>query len=148
MAIITKEALKDYFKTGNKPIESNYTDLIDTLSNVTSGILIVNLDSRVAFSSTGDTLEFELDVSISSTFSPLIVSAATYNDQTNWEYFNQVSMMHPFPLGGLLPQYQNTTYGKVAYTWDSAERNTEYYIRYRSYADGMYSPYIAEKKSI
>ena len=147
MAVQPIQTLKGYFNRGDKPSESNFSDLIDTIFYAMSGTMVINIDSRVAYSCTGDPLHFALDISTTPSFSSYELTANSYINQSNWQYFNNITYQ-PFVSVGLLSTYQNTTYGGVTYTWINVPRRQEYYIRYRSWDGTDYSNFKTEKRCL
>jgi len=47
MAQINKQQLKDYFRRGNKPTESQFEDLIDSSINVVNSKITIDNDQNI-----------------------------------------------------------------------------------------------------
>ena len=135
MAVRDITYLKSRFENGDTPDQNDFGDLFDTmfalapalspLVDEMRGIILVDPNEPKS------NLDFELDISTSSSFSTTLVQAKTKVVQTGWEYWNGVSMQ-AMPSNGLHPSFQNEDIGLVTYTWDSASRGITYYVRYRS----------------
>lgn len=145
MAIQSIETLKEYFETGKKPTQDHFHDFIDTAMH---GDIIINIDPRVSYSEMKSALHFTIEIASDPHFTDILNSSSTIlNGPSGWEYFNNVSFQ-PFPSGGLPYTYQNPIYGSVTYTLKHVLRGQEYYVRYRSSENGIYSNFKAEKIGI
>ena len=150
MTIRNITELKALFENGDTPDQDAFGDWLDTMFQVPlvveiKGIILV--DSNVP----ANNLNFEVDISTSSSFATFSIQAKTLSAQTNWEYWNGVSMQ-PMPADGLHPPYQNQDTGLVTYTWpaatNAATRGITYYVRYRSGFSDVWGDYRAMKVTV
>lgn len=119
----------------------------DTFGLGSNAPLNININTPVISSSSYVSLHFTLDISDTSTFSALNLTANSTTDLTNWEYWNGTTYQ-PLLSVGLISSYQSLDYGNVAYTWHTASRGINYYVRYRSWNGAAYSTYQTRKVSV
>ena len=148
MAIRDINYLKSKFENGDTPDENDFGDLLDTMFALAppSSALVVEMRGNILVDPNDppSDLDFEVDISTSASFSPLVVQGKTKVAQTGWEYWNGVSMQ-AMPASGLNPSYQNEDVGLVAYTWSGASRGVTYYVRFRSGFSDIWSDYRVAK---
>jgi len=151
MAIRDITYLKSRFQNGDTPDENDFGDLFDTMFALAPpssplvvefrGIIIVDPNDPQS------NLDFEVDVSTSSSFSPLVAQGKSKVVADGWEYWNGVSMQ-AMSTGGLHPSYQNEDVGLVTYTWSGASRGVAYYVRYRSGFSEIWGDYRVAKVTV
>lgn len=148
MAVRDITYLKSRFENGDTPDQNDFGDLFDTMFALAPALSPIVVEIRgvmlVDPNEPKSNLDFELDISTSSSFSIMIVQAKTKFVQTGWEYWNGVSMQL-MPLSGLHPSYQNEDIGLVTYTWSAASRGVTYYVRYRSGFSDIWGDYRVTK---
>lgn len=140
--------LKSLFQNGDTPDENAFIDWLDTMFHNAPAYspLIINMRGAmlVDLNDPKSNLDFQVDISVSPSFSSILFSASTLTDSSNWEYWNYEKMMS-MPLTGLPPSYQNSDLSQdtalVTYTWDNAARGIAYYVRARSGIGGIWGDY-------
>lgn len=175
MALRDINYFKNRFKTGDRPSQATFHDLMDTLFY---SPLVVNMTGSIVVdpNPSPQNLDFEVDISTSQDFSSFVLRAQTklIGDQSSsssslglqshssssssgseqqwpvvpatvtWEFWNGVRMV-TMSSSGLPPVYQSATTGLVTMTWTGPQKNTTYYVRYRSGFDYIWSDYRVEK---
>jgi len=135
MAVRDLTYLKSRFENGDTPDQNDFGDFLDTMftNAPPSSPLVVQFSGLIIVDPNvpPNNLDFEVDISLSGSFSPLIIQAKTKTSGVNWDYWNGVSMIQ-MTTAGLHPSYQNQDVGLVTYTWNDASRGLVYYVRYRS----------------
>lgn len=143
--------LKSRYENGDTPDQWDFGDLLDTMfaHAPSSSPLIVSFNGLIIVdpNEPPNNLDFEVDISIDPSFSPLLVQARTLVSTSNWEYWNGVTMVG-LPSDGLHPSYQNQDVGLVTYTWNDAARGVSYYVRYRSGFLGVWGDYRVMKITV
>ena len=140
--------LKSKFENSDTPDENDFGDWLDTMFyNAPSEVpIIIEIKGLTIVdpNTPQHNLNFEVDISTSASFDALVVQAKTLTAQTNWEYWNGISMQ-PMPPTGLHPSYQNQDVGLVTYTWSGGQRGVAYYVRYRSGFNSVWGDYRVSK---
>jgi hypothetical protein len=149
MTVRSSAYLKSRFEDGDTPCEDDFGDWIDTLfdGKIWSAKLVVMLRGPIIVDGNDpqQTLKFQVDASTDSDWSSFIFQVDTSISQSGWEFWNGTDFIQIDP-GGLVPAYQDVTYGLVTYTHQNAgNRMDEVYIRYRSGFGFIWSDYQTEK---
>ena len=105
---------------------SNYTD------TAMSQLLPVNIEGAVLVDPDGDSLHFEVQYSVDPLFASVVHGATSQVDQTGWTFWSGYQF-GPLPVGGVISNHQDASYGCVEYTWTNAVPTQHlYYVRFRS----------------
>jgi hypothetical protein len=139
--------LKEKFEKFDKPTEGDFSDWLDTMFAGLPSKLVVQLKGDIAVDTNDpqNALKFQIDASTVADFSSFIFQVDSSVSQTNWEFWDGTGFL-ALPLTGLVPAYQNSTFGLVTYTYDNAGyKGNEIYLRYRSGFDFIWSDYVSDK---
>ena len=149
MAVRDITYLKSRFENLDKPIETDFIDLFDTLfaGTIWSQPLIVQLSGSILVDS-GDpqnALKFQIDCSTYPDFSILEFQADSTVSTTGWKFWDGDEFYDFDPDGFLQPAHQDSDVGLVTYTYSGGNRGDVYYLRYRSGTASVWGDYVAKK---